>query len=453
MSQELQREFSLRDLILFHITAIVTVRWISLGAARGPTSMGLWTLSFFLFLLPIIYAVIDFSRKMPEQGGLYQWTKRTLGPFHGFICGWCYIINNLFYFPSLLVTVAGYAAWSIGHQGLENNLAFVGWFATACIVGVVILNYVGLKIGKWIENIGGLSIWIPCTLLIIFGGIYFFLHGSANPLSLSGMLPDFSKLETLTAWSNICFAFTGIELASTMSGEIKNPEKNLPRSIYMGGAIITGIYMLGTLAVLVMVPSGKINIVTGIIQAIDSILTGLGVPQLTPLVSLLLTLGGLGTLGAWIAGTARMPYSIGVDRYFPAALAKTHPRFGTPYISLIWLGIISLGIMLIAIVGSSVKEFYLILANACLILYFIPYIYLFVSHIVFNLKNERKPLALVLAVCGIFSTVIAIGLTLKPPPETRAGHYLGNVVGGCVGFLVFGLIIYWIRSKSPKVSA
>ena len=453
MSQELQREFSLRDLILFHITAIVTVRWISLGAARGPTSMGLWTLSFFLFLLPIIYAVIDFSRKMPEQGGLYQWTKKTLGPFHGFICAWCYIINNLFYFPSLLVTVAGYSAWSVGRQGLENNIAFVGWFATACIVGVVILNYVGLKIGKWIENIGGLSIWIPCTVLIIFGGIHFFRHGSAAPLSFSGMLPDFTKLDTLTAWSNICFAFTGIELASTMSGEIKNPEKNLPRSIYLGGAIITAIYMLGTLAVLVLVPPGKINIVTGIVQAIDSILTGIGVPQLTPLVALLLTLGGLGTLGAWIAGTARMPYSVGVDRYFPAALAKTHPRFRTPYISLIWLGIVSLGIMLIAIVGSTVKEFYLILANACLILYFIPYIYLFVSHIVYNLKNERKPLAVVLAVCGIFSTVIAIVLTLIPPPETRPGHYLGNVLGGCLVFLAIGLIIYWVRSKKSKIPA
>jgi glutamate:GABA antiporter len=179
----------------------------------------------------------------------------------------------------------------------------------------------------------------------------------------------------------------------------------------------------------------------------------MGAPQLTPVVALLLTLGGLGTLGAWIAGTARMPYSVGVDRYFPAALAKTHPRFGTPYISLVWLGIISLGIMLAAILGSTVKEFYLILANACLILYFIPYIYLFVSHILYNLKNERKPLGIVLAICGIFSTVIAIGLTFIPPPETRPAKYLASIIGGSLGFLILGLIIYWIRIKQSKVSA
>src|SRR5262245_61795886 len=113
MAGELRREFSLRDLVLFHITAVITVRWISYAAARGPSSLSLWALAFFLFFLPIAYTVIDFTRKMPEQGGLYQWTKVTLGPFHGFICAWCYIVNNLFYFPSLLVAVSGYFAFSL----------------------------------------------------------------------------------------------------------------------------------------------------------------------------------------------------------------------------------------------------------------------------------------------------------------------------------------------------
>jgi amino acid transporter len=163
--------------------------------------MGLWTLSFFLFLLPIIYAVIDFSRKMPEQGGLYQWTKKTLGPFHGFICAWCYIINNLFYFPSLLVTVAGYSAWSIGRQGLENNIAFVGWFATACIVGVVILNYVGLKIGKWIA----LAVFHPDSMYSadhLWWIIFSSWQRCAVELIRNGS--RFYQTRHADCWSNIC---------------------------------------------------------------------------------------------------------------------------------------------------------------------------------------------------------------------------------------------------------
>ena len=454
MSQELRREFGLRDLILFHITAIVTVRWISFAAARGPSSMGLWALSFFLFLLPITYSVLDLTRKMPEQGGLYQWTKKTLGPFHGFVCAWCYIVNNLFYYPSLLIATAGYFAWTIARQGLEANLLFTIVFSVIAIAAIVILNYVGLKIGKWIENIGGLSIWIPCSLLILFGLIQYIRHGSANPLSFSGMLPDFTRFDTFTAWSSICFAFTGIELASTMSGEVKDPERNLPRSIYLGGAIITIIYMLGTLAVLILVPPGKINLVTGIVQAIDTILSQIGVPQLTQVVALLLTLGALGTLGAWIAGVARMPYSMGVDRYFPEALGKIHRKYKTPYIALVWLGIISLGIMGLSYAASSgtVKEVYLLLVNATIILYFIPYLYLFISHIVFNWQNEKKILPVVLGIAGIISTTVAIILAFIPPADTPAALYILKLAGGTLFCVVLGILVYITRRKAVVAS-
>ncbi|HSE40138.1 MAG TPA: APC family permease [Acidobacteriota bacterium] len=454
MSEELRREFGLGDLILFHITAIVTVRWISFAAARGPSSMGLWALSFLLFLLPITYSVLDLTRKMPEQGGLYQWTKKTLGPAHGFICAWCYIVNNLFYYPSLLIATAGYFAWTIAKQGLEANLIFTIAFSTIVIVGIIILNYIGLKIGKWIENIGGLSIWIPCSLLILFALVHYLKHGSANPLSFGGFLPDFSRFDTFTAWSSICFAFTGIELASTMSGEVKNPERNLPRSIYLGGAAITVIYMLGTLAVLIIVPPGKINLITGIVQAIDTILSQIGVPQLTQVVALLLTLGALGTLGAWIAGVARMPYSMGVDRFFPEALGKIHPRFRTPYIALVWLGIISLAIMALSFAAGSgkVKDVYILLVNATIIIYFIPYLYLFISHMVYNWRNERKILPNILGVAGMISTTIAIILTFFPSDTPNPLSYRLNLgIGSAVGILL-GVVIYVVRRKSVAVS-
>src|SRR3990172_3499026 len=145
MSSELRREYGLRDLVLFHSTAIITLRWISFAAARGPSSIGLWILAFFAFLLPCAYVVIDFSRKMPQEGGIYQWTKRTLGPFHGFICAWCYVVNNLFYFPSLLVAVAGYAAFTMAgdSSALQENIGFVRFFSLSALWIVLALNLIG----------------------------------------------------------------------------------------------------------------------------------------------------------------------------------------------------------------------------------------------------------------------------------------------------------------------
>lgn len=454
MAGELRREFTLRDLVLFHITAVITVRWISYAAARGPSSLILWGLAFFLFFLPIAFTVIDFTRKMPEQGGLYQWTKNTLGPFHGFICAWCYIVNNLFYFPSLLVAVAGYFAFAlVGDPSLQSNKWFVGAFSLGAIWLILLLNLIGLKFGKWVNNIGGLSIWIPCTLLIVFGLIRYANHGSATNFAEARFLPDFRILDTWTAWSLICFAFTGLELASTMSGEVKEPGKNIPRSIYLAGFFITIIYVLGTVAVLFMVSSDKINLVTGIMQAIQVILSSAGLSFITPYVAILLTLGGLGTFGAWLAGAARMPYSLGVDQYLPPVLAKIHPRFGTPYVSLLVLGIISTLIVFMSLAGTTVEKAYLFLANATLIIYFIPFLYLFISHLRMNWKTEKKPLAFLLAVAGIFSTTVAIVLAVLPPAgEEHPWRYFLSILVGSFGFVLVSLIFYY-GSKRKSLPA
>jgi amino acid transporter len=238
-----------------------------------------------------------------------------------------------------------------------------------------------------------------------------------------------------------------------MSGEVKNPEKNLPRSIYLGGAAITIIYMLGTLAVLILVPPGKINLITGIVQAIDAILSQIGMPQLTQLVALLLTFGALGTLGAWIAGVARMPYSMGVDRFFPEKLGRIHAKYKTPYIALVWLGIISIAIMAVSFLAGEgkVKDVYILLVNATIIIYFIPYLYLFASHIVYNLRNEKKILPYVLGTIGIISTSVAIVLTFFPADTPDLLSYRLNLAIGCAAGILLGVLLYVVRRKTVAV--
>src|SRR3990172_12158507 len=426
MSSELRREYGLRDLVLFHSTAIITLRWISFAAARGPSSIGLWALAFFAFLLPSAYVVIDFSRKMPQEGGLYQWTKNTLGPFHGFVCAWCYVVNNLFYFPSLLVAVAGFAAFTMvgDNQSLQNSTTYVRLFSLSALWIVLFLNLIGVKFGKWVQNIGGLSIWIPGSLLILLGLVQLLRTGSATTFTFGGLFPNFGSLDTWSVWSQICFAFTGIELASTMSEEIKDPVRSLPKSIYYACVVVTSIYLIGTISILVCIGAENTNLVTGIIQAISGVLSSVGIPGFATPIALLLTLGGLGTLAAWGAGAARLPYSVGVDRYLPQVLGKVHPRWGTPYVSLLALGILSSIITLLSFQGASVKEAYLKLANACLILYFIPFVYLFLAYIWFNAKQTRSGIRFLLCVVGIISTLIAIVLACIPPADTGSTNYI-----------------------------
>jgi amino acid transporter len=307
-----------------------------------------------------------------------------------------------------------------------------------------------------VENIGGLSIWIPGMLVILLGFVHFFRNGSEFNWGNAKFWPDFTLLGTWTAWQTLCFAFSGIELASTMSEEVHDPERNIPRSIYTAGIIIVSIYILGTIAVMVSVSSEKINLITGIMQAISAVLSNVGFGFLSPAIALLLAFGALGTIGAWIAGPARLPYSVGVDRYFPKALAKIHPRWGTPYVSLLWIGIISTVILFMSSAGgASVKQIYSQLTNATIIVYFVPYVYLFSSYVWMIWKTERKLLSLFLPIIGLLSTLTAIILSGWPPADDPAPwHYVGVVDGGSALFILLSMIFYWNATrKLQTVSA
>jgi len=225
----LKRELGFWDLVFFHITAIVGLRWVSIAAANGYSSILLWILAFASFFLPQAFVLLQLSRKWPAECGLYQWTKDALGPFHGFMSGWCYFFNNLTYYPTVLTTAAGYATYILYSKwaGLEENPKYVFWFCLIWLWIILILNMIGLRIGKWVQNIGGIATWIPGGIVIVLGALFLALRGPATPFAVSDLMPKVT-LDTVTFFSLICFAFAGFELITVMGGEVKNPETNIP---------------------------------------------------------------------------------------------------------------------------------------------------------------------------------------------------------------------------------
>ncbi len=444
MSGELRREWSLRDLVLFHVTAVVSVRWISLAAARGPSSLSLWGLSFLVFFLPGAWVVLDLSRRMPEQGGLYRWTKAAFGPLHGFVCAWSYVVSNLVYFPALLTFVADIVATVLLGPEASASPTFVAVFTIGTIWAITGLNVAGVRFGRWVQIVGALSIFVPCALLVVGAGVLSFREAPA----LGNPLPDFARLDTWRTWSSICFALAGLELASTMGGEIRDPGRSLPRSVVLAGIAVVSIYALGTLASLLLAGSGGLSETRGILQALERGFAALGVLAPVSVLALLLALGGLGNFGAWLAGSGRMPHAVGVDRYLPSSLARVHPRFGTPHVSLLWQAGISSGIALLANAGSTVGETYLVLNDATTVLYFIPYLYLFAAHFRgARLDPTRGPASLVPASLGFLSTLLAVVLALVAPGESW--KHLAKVLGGC-GFLlgIAGALYLGARSRA-----
>ena len=111
---ELPRALGLRDLVLFNVVAVLSLRWFATAAAAGPSSIALWVLAALFFFVPQGLAVSDLAARYPDEGGIYAWTKRAFGEGHGFLCGWCYWVNNILYYPNLLMSTAVVGTYVIG---------------------------------------------------------------------------------------------------------------------------------------------------------------------------------------------------------------------------------------------------------------------------------------------------------------------------------------------------
>src|SRR6266404_2277620 len=461
-SAELERRLTLRDLVLFNLVAVVGISWVATAAKAGPSSITLWLLGAILFFIPQGLAVIQLSSSFPEEGGIYSWTKREFGEGHGFVCGWCYWINNVLYYPTLLLSAAVAATFVIGkgESGLANNWTFVLPFTLIGLVVAIGLNMVGVGTGRWLKYIGGIIICLPGIFLVALG-LYRVPTGTpANSLAWSQLKPDLTNLPMLNLWATIAFAFAGLELSSTMGSEIKDPSRNLPRSIYIAAPVVAFIYIVGTCSMIWLVPGEQINVVAGPLQAISNGVTGFGEYgwPVVSVVALLLAVYRIGGLGAWLTGSARVAFVVGLDRYFPAAFGRVHPRWHTPYIAILVQGLIA-GLFLVLSVlgkGTTVETAFLILIDMSLLIYFVPYLYLFVCFMVhcWKLHNTTALIipggrigALVAGVSGFGITLFAMGLAMIPPPGTPDTLiHEAKLGGGSLLLLGLGLVIYW-RAK------
>jgi glutamate:GABA antiporter len=456
---QLVRTLKVRDLVLFNLVAVLGLRHLGTTAKFGPGSLLMWLIAALFFFIPQGLAVMELSSRFPKEGGIYSWTKGALGEGHGFLCGWCYWINNVLYYPNLLISAAVIATFIFGTNagGLSDSWAYVLPMTLGTLWIAVLINIVGLGTGKWLQNIGGVGTYVPGLILILLGTYGAITAPPANELSLATLKPDLTNFPALNLLASIAFAFAGLELASTMADEVQNPRRNLPRSIFISAPLIAIVYILGTAAVLWQLPNKNINLVSGFLQAIKAGADHIS-PTLVwvaPLCAALYTIGNLGSMGAWLIGPARVAFVIGLDRYFPTAFGAVHPRWHTPYVAILVQAMLATIFLLLSILGkgTNVEDVYLILLDTQILIYFIPYLYLFIVFLIHRRRRENSSEVMMapggslggwlIGLSGMIATLFAMIIATIPPPDMGDSLLFRlKVIGGALGFVLIGGLIY-----------
>lgn len=409
-TSRLHRELGLRDLTLMLVIAVVNVNAIPIIATVGWRSITLWAFTFLLFLIPQAVSVARFGKRYPGEGGVYLWTREIYGESHGFISGWCYWTNNLFYFPSVLFTLVGVLVYTGGPEAasLANNKYFMVAGSLFFLWAVTLLHIRGLGVGKWLNNVGVIGTWFTLVVLIVIAISFVARHGSSStPVIAADFVVSIKDYAAYSIFSVMIYSTVGLELGSSMGDEIKNTSKIIGKAAFMGGAISIVAYLLGTSSILAIVPAENVGAIQGVMQAITLASTEMNLAFTIPIVAVLVSLAMLGVSSAWIGGAARIPFVMGLGVYLPPALGKLHKVWDTPYVALIVQALVSGIFILISLLGSTVIDAYGILLKSSVVIQLIPFLYLFAG--LWKLGESRF-----WGVLGFLSTAFGIAFVFVP---------------------------------------
>lgn len=438
------RTLGLTDLVLLGTVAIVNVNTVPPVAQFGWATLALWVLAWSAFFVPVAIAVLVLSRRYPGEGGVYLWTRRHFGALHGFLAGWCYWTNNLFYIPVLLVYLAGVLAYAGGERtaSLVENKWFVAAVAYGWLVFITAANVLGMRVGKWINNIGGVGSGVTVVLLVVAAAAARWQGVATAPAVVEG-----SFLEMASGLSVMCFAFIGIELASTMADEIRHPERDMPRAILIIGAIALASYLLVTDALLALVPADDLGAIQGVMQAVSRGAHNAGVGWLVAPTAVMMSLAIGGAASAWFAGPARIPFVGGLDRVLPQALGRVHPRWGSPHVALITCAVLSAALTALSLFGSNVAEAYQVLLRATVVINLVPFVYIFLALMTLDTAKTAQRAA------GAIGAIVTSGgiLAAFVPGEdvTNVAVFGLKMAAGVLAPVALGLWLF-VRSRSRR---
>jgi glutamate:GABA antiporter len=467
----LRKSLGLADLIPMQVLLVVGITWAGIAARQGGTHVAFWLLGVVLLFLPVA-AVINFCVKIwPFEGGVYQWTKHAFGPFAGFISAWNFgawallAVSNLGLqtAASLAYAFGPRAAWMAGSHVFTNGLN-IGLFAL-----IVLVNFPGFRIGRWIAHFGTAVAILVIMLLAVL--LCFHPHATSSHPHVSPQQPfslafPIVTLMSLNLFSKLTFnGLTGLEQVAVFAGETRDAARTILRSAWIAAPGIALMYIVMTGSMLTYTAADKIDLTAPVPQTLATAFAGgelggssIDWGQLLGRAAILaLALATIAQFSVLVAETSRLPMVAAWDHLIPAWFTRLHPRFRTPTRSLTVIGLLAVAFACLASAGTGSQEAFQLIVTSGNICYGVNYLLMFAVPLVagtrFGLRPDLRPgvILRLACLCGVAVTLLATLFNFVPIVEVPAPWLFAlKVALVALAINAAGAAIYWrgVRVKA-----
>ncbi|KTD68168.1 MULTISPECIES: APC family permease [Legionella] len=450
-----KKVLSVFSLVMINVIAVDSLRTLPISAKLGLTLVSYYVVAAFAFFIPVSLVAAELATSYPETGGIYIWVREAFGKRAAFITIWLQWIYNVVWYPTILAFIAATLSYLISPE-LGNNKYYLLGTVLVLFWVFTILNCFGMKISSIVSTIGATLGTIFPMLFIIILAVLWAVQGKPTMVGYpSTWLPDFSSVGNLSLFAVVLFGLLGMEMSAVHAEEVKNPQRDYPKALLYSTILVIATLSLGSMAIVIVVPNDSLSVVSGLIDAYAVFFNSYNMPWMTSIIAVLIILGGLSGVSAWIIGPTKGLMVSARDGSLPAKFAHTN-KYGAPTTILFTQAIIFTVLSSAFILLHSINAAYWMLSDLCAQMALLVYVFMFAAAIKLRYSKPNLHRGYVvpggnivmwlLCIVGTLCCLTAIVIGFVPPTQIPIGNvfvFESFLIGGLILFV----LIPWFLAK------
>lgn len=452
-----RKVLSVFSLVMINVIAVDSLRTLPISAALGFPLVFFYLPAALLFFIPIGLVAAELATSYPQTGGIYIWVREAFGLRAGFTTIWLQWIYNVVWYPTIMAFIAATIAYLFAPE-LANNKYYLVTSSIVLFWLFTLLNCYGMRVSSLISTLGALIGTLFPMLTIITLGFFWLWHGNVSPnnMSFSHWLPHYQDWSAAALFPGVLFGLIGLEMSAVHAEEVHNPQRDYPRAIVYSTLLIFLTLVLSSLSIVLVIPEKKLSIISGLIDAFKAFFHSFGLDWMLPILVILIILGAISSVSAWIIGPTKGLLVSAKDGSLPPIFSKTN-RHHAPTFILFTQGIIFTLLSTVFVFSDSVNAAYWLLSDLCSQLALLVYIFMFAAAIKLRYSQPNRSgsyripggnrVLWLLSTSGIACCLFAMAIGFIPPPQLAIKNTTFFECFLIGGLILFSVILPWLFAK------